>query len=103
MSNEKKSMGPFQAIGRMFGMVGTVIDTADTVLTRSSGLIETGFDALEIPMDNMLADLRCDSIVDDAERDVRIATAQAEAQAIRAELKPTPRKPRKATAKPATK
>lgn len=49
----------------------------------------------------MLADLQCDSIVDDAKRDARIATAQSEAKAIREALNPTVKKsPRtKSTAK----
>lgn len=93
-------MGPFQAIGRLFGMAGTLIDTTDNVISRSAKMINTGFDAIEIPMDNMLEDLKCDSIVDDARRRVRIANAHAEAETIEAELGQTkPKRPTKATAK----
>ena len=90
-------MGPFQAIGKALNTVSTVIDSVDNVVTRSAKLIDIGFDAVEIPTNNMLADLRCDSIVDDAKRDARIATAQAEAKAIRETLSPRPPRATKAT------
>ena len=97
---EKKSMGPFQALGRLFGMAGTLIETTDNVITRSAKMIDTGFDAIEIPMDNMLEDLKCDSIVDNAKRRVRIANANAEAEIIEAELKPKAKRgPKASTAK----
>jgi hypothetical protein len=66
----------------------TSITAIDTIITRSSHQIDTLFDAIEIPSANMLADLRCDSIVDDAKRDIRIAQSQAEAVEIRKALSP---------------
>lgn len=100
--NEKKSLGPLKAVGLLLGTIGTTIEAIDNIVTRSADLIDIGFDAIEIPTNNMLADLKCDSIVDDARRDSRIATARAEADAIRASVKPKPqRAPRanKATSK----
>lgn len=91
-------MGPLKAIGKLLNTAGTVIDAVDNITTRTAGLIDTGFDAIEIPSANMLADLRCDSIVDDAKRDAKMATAQAEALAIRDALanpKPKPGRPLK--------
>jgi hypothetical protein len=82
------NMGPFQAIGKGLNTLSTAIDTIDNIVTRTSKLIDTGFDAIEIPANNMLADLRCDSIVDDAKRDAKITTAQTEAESIRSALKP---------------
>ena len=92
-------MGPFQAIGKILNTVGTVIDATDNVVTRSANLIDVGFDAIEIPTANMLADLKCDSIVDDAKRDIKIATAQSEAKQIREALNPKPSRTTKAKAK----
>jgi hypothetical protein len=83
-------MGPIQTIGKLLKTVGTLVDVVDNTVSRSAKLINLGFDAIEIPSKNMLADLQCDSIVDDAKRDARMATAQAEAKLIR-ESVATPR------------
>ena len=83
-------MGPFQAIGKLLNTAGTLIDVIDNTVSRTANLVDIGFDAIEIPSKNMLADLQCDSIVDDAKRDARMATAQAEAKLIR-ESVATPR------------
>jgi len=86
-------MGPLKAIGKVFNTVGTVVDVVDNTVTRTANLVNIGFDAIEIPSKNMLSDLQCDSIVDDAKREARIATAQAEAKIIR-EAVSKPIKPR---------
>ena len=97
---QSKSIGPFQALGKLFGMTGTLIDTADNVVSRTSHLVDVAFDAIEIPTNNMLEDLKCDSIVDNAHRDVRIMTAQAEAEEIRKALStPKPARGRPAKSK----
>ena len=84
-------MGPLQALGKLFNTTGTLIDVIDNTVTRSATLIDIAFDAVEIPSKNMLADLQCDSIVDDAKRDARVATAQAEAKLIRQAVNKVPR------------
>jgi len=85
-------MGPFQALGKVFNTAGTLVDVVDNAVTRTASLLDIGFDAIEIPSKNMLADLQCDSIVDNAKRDARVATAQAEAKLIRKAVNPTPKR-----------
>ena len=95
MKNQTKtnqSIGIFKMLGLAFNTVGTTVNAIDNAVSRTSGLLDIGFDAIEVPVSNMLADLECDTIVDDAKRDQRIAIAQAEALEIRNTLTPTPKK-----------
>ena len=86
MANEKKSLGPFQMLGKVFNTVGTVVEAVDNTVSNTSGLMDKAFVGINLPLDNMLADLQCDNIVEDAKRDARIATAQSEAKLIREAL-----------------
>ena len=85
--------GLFNTIGKVLNTVSTAVEAIDNTVSNTSKLLDKGFVGINIPLDNMLADLQCDSIVDDAKRDIRMATAQAEALQIRASLEPKPAKP----------
>ena len=85
--------GLFATIGKALNTVGTLVEAVDNTVSNTSNLIDKGFVGINIPLDNMLADLSCDSIVDDAKRDIRIANAQAEALTIREALNKPKAKP----------
>ena len=83
---QQKSIGPLKAIGVTLGTVTTVVTAVDNVVGQTSNLIDKSFEALNIPIDGGLEDLRTDEIVASAHRKVRVAKANAEAAAILAEL-----------------
>ena len=87
MQQERKSMGPFKAIGTTLSTVGTVVGAVDNIIVNTDSLISKGFDAINVLVDNGLADLNTDNIVEDAHRQVRVAEAKAEAAKILATLK----------------
>ena len=86
MQKERQSMGPFKAIGTTLSTVGTVVGAVDNIVVNTDSLISKGFDAINVLVDNSLADLNADNIVEDAHRQVRIASAKAEAAEILATL-----------------
>lgn len=75
-------MGPFKALGKVFNTVGTVIDSADSMVTRTSKLIDDGFDMADSAISGVKADLATDTIVANAQRQVREKEAQAQAKTI---------------------
>ena len=86
--NEQKAIGPFKAIGVALNTVGTTVGAVDNVVSQTDSLLSKGFSAINSIVDNGLADLETDNIVEDAKRQVRIAKANAEAATILATLKP---------------
>ena len=91
--------GPLKTLGKIFNTIGTVVDVVDNTVSRTASLLDTGFDAIDLPVNNMLEDLKCDNIVADAQRRQRMATAQSEADEIISALAP---KPKRAYAKKTT-
>ena len=87
-TNEQKSIGPFKAIGLTINVVGTTVGAVDNAVTNVDSLINKGFGAINSIVDNSLADLDTDNIVEDARRQVRVAKAKSEAATILATLKP---------------
>ena len=81
-------MGPLKAIGTALHTVGTVVSAVDNVIVRTDGLLNKGFDAIDIAVDGGLTDLEADHIINDAHRKVRIAKARTEADRIIAQLDP---------------
>lgn len=86
--------GLFKTIGSALNTVTTAVVAIDTVVSNTAVLLDKGFIGINIPLDNMLADLNCDNIIDDAKRRQRMHTANAEADAIIKAITPTVRKPR---------
>ena len=86
-------MGPFKAAGAVFNTIGTMVGTVDNTVSRSSNLIDKGFDALDMAIHGGLEDLATDNIVEDAERRVRRAEAQKKADEIIAKLGTTTEEP----------
>jgi len=73
-------------LGRVFNTVGTVVTAVDNTVTRTSGLVDKGFDAMDTLATGALDDLKADNIVEDARRRQRIAKANAEAKQLDKEL-----------------
>lgn len=93
MSTQPQSMGPFKAIGLLFGVIAPLAATANRTATgveslvdNTFGLVDSGFKAVDLIVDNALLDFANDNIVADAKRKVAKATAEAEAKAIIAGL-----------------
>ena len=88
-----ESSGPFQIIGKCFGMIGNVVNLGNTVIssvdrsaTRIAMDLDKGFDAVDLVIDNAMLDFANDNLVADAKRRIRAQTAQAEADVIIAGL-----------------
>lgn len=92
-SSTPQSVGPFKAIGMLLGTIapiaGAMHRTAtglESTVDSSFGLVDKGFQAVDLIVDNSLLDFANDNIVADAKRKVAKATAEAEAKAIIASL-----------------
>lgn len=91
---EQPSIGPFKALGMLFGMIGTAINAGNKViLTADKGIdiiytnVGKGGDAIDIVVNGALADFANDELVNDAKRKIKRVTAEAEAKAITDSLK----------------
>jgi hypothetical protein len=82
MSQEKRSLGPLKALGRLFHMFGTVINLADQTVTRTSDLAMKTFDMADEAMDGVVQDFKADNLIEAAQRNVRIQENEAEAKKI---------------------
>lgn len=88
------SIGPFKALGMLFGMLGTAIGTAnkgllvvdESVTVVHTNVVKAG-EAIDIVVNGALADFANDELVNDAKRKIARATAEAEAKTIIANLK----------------
>ena len=94
---EQESIGPFKAVGVLLNTVGSAAVVVDQSIKTGGGAIvstlsgidmvmQKGNEALELALEGPIEDLKCDKIVDDAHRTVRIAQAKAEAARIIAAL-----------------
>ncbi len=88
-----KSIGPFAALGMLFGGLGkainvanTALGTAETAVEETDKLLQKGYEAVNISIEGGMEDLRTDYIIEDAERRVRKAKAIAKANVIIAQL-----------------
>ena len=88
-----QSIGPFKAIGMLLGTIAPVAAAihrtatgAESFVDNSFNLVDSGFKAVDLIVDNALLDFANDNIVADAKRKVAKATAEAEAKAIIAGL-----------------
>ena len=79
-------MGPLKMLGMVFNTVGTVINVADNTVTRTSNLINDGFDMLDTAVAGAKQDFATDQIVDDATRKVAVKRAQAKSTLLIAKL-----------------
>jgi hypothetical protein len=79
-------MGPFKVIGKVFGMIGKSVELAESQLTNISKASDASWAMAHIALDGVAEDLKADNILASAERNKRISVAQAEADAIMAEL-----------------
>jgi len=93
---QQPSIGPFKALGLLFGMVGTAIGTGNKGLLAIDEVVETvgetvthGRKALNIVVNGALSDFANDELVADAERTIKRAEAEAKAKAIIASLETT--------------
>lgn len=89
------AIGPFKAIGMLLGTIAPVASAIhrgatgiESFVDNSFNLVDDGFEAIDLLVDNALLDFANDNIVQDAKRKVATATAQAEAKAIIASLTP---------------
>ena len=92
---KQPSIGPFKAMGMLFGMFGTAIGTAnkalltvDTIVDTAQDTVTHGRTAVNIVINGALNDFASDELVADAERTIKQAEAKAKADAILATLKP---------------
>lgn len=90
--------GLFKTVGSVLNTVTTLVEAVDNTVSNTATILDKGFVGINIPLDNMLEDLKCDSIVDNANRRVRIAHATAEAESIEESLN-QPSKPKRRTTK----
>lgn len=90
---KNNSIGPFKAVGLLLNTVGTAAGVLDTSVQEGGQAISStlqgvntvmsgGKEALDIITRGAIEDLKTDQIIEDAERQVRIAQARAEAARI---------------------
>ncbi len=84
--NQSKSIGPFKAMGMALHTVTTTVGAVDNAVSRTSNILDKGFNAIDTLIDGSLADLDTDNIVEDAHRKVRIHKANKEAADIMAKI-----------------
>ena len=86
---QPNTVGPFKAIGLLLGTIAPVAgaihraaEGAESFVDNSFDLVDKGFQAIDLLVDNAMLDFANDNIVADAKRSVATATARAEAKAI---------------------
>ena len=84
--SKNTKLGLFDLIGLTFGAIGgsvnfvnTVVGSLDDSAQRTASIISKGFDMADTIVDNSLANFANENLVEDAQR--RIDRAQAEARA----------------------
>jgi len=96
-TKQQESIGPFKAVGVLLNTVGSAAIVVDSTIKSGGSAIVGAFDsidmvvskgneALEIVLEGPIADLRCDQIVDNAHRKVRVFEAEEEAKRIIANI-----------------
>lgn len=87
---DKETLGPLELTGKLFHTTGTVVNVVDSAVTKTGDVIESSLNsvaslanaseqAVKITTSGWIEDMKIDSIIDSADRQVELHLAVKEA------------------------